>query len=104
MRQTLIALLSVLLLASVGFAQETVLRWDTTDWDTFDPAYSNLQAEAAIAVNIYSGLVRWDEGTVNIIPDLATSWDVSEDGTVYTFYLRDDARFTTATARSRPTT
>lgn len=93
MRQTLIALLSVLLLASVGFAQETVLRWDTTDWDTFDPAYSNLQAEAAIAVNIYSGLVRWDEGTVNIIPDLATSWDVSEDGTVYTFYLRDDARF-----------
>lgn len=87
------AILAVLLLASVGFAQEAVLRWDTSDWITFDPAYSNLQAEAAISVNIYSGLVRWDEGTVDIVPDLATHWDISEDGTVYTFYLRDDAQF-----------
>lgn len=93
MRRALIAVLSVLLLVSVGFAQEQVMRWETTDWITFDPAYTNLQGESAIAVNIFSGLVRWDEGTVDIVPDLATHWDISEDGTVYTFYLRKDAQF-----------
>lgn len=93
MKRTIIAILSVLLLASVGFAQQSVMRWDTSDWITFDPAYTNLQAEAAIASNIYSGLVRWDEGTVDIVPDLATHWEISDDGTVYTFYLREDALF-----------
>ena len=30
---------------------------------------------------------------LDIIPDLAESWEVSDDGTVYTFNLRDDIKF-----------
>lgn len=85
--------LIISLIATIAFAQSNVLRWDTSDWDTFDPAYTNLQAESAISVNIFSGLVRWDEGTVDLVPDLATSWEISEDGSVYTFHLREDAYF-----------
>jgi oligopeptide transport system substrate-binding protein len=40
----------------------------------------------------FSGLVSFDP-QLNLIPDLASSWDVSPDGTVYTFHLRPDARF-----------
>ena len=30
---------------------------------------------------------------MNLTPDLAESWDVSADGTIYTFHLRENARF-----------
>jgi peptide/nickel transport system substrate-binding protein len=41
---------------------------------------------------LYDGLVRFDE-EMNPIPDLAKSWEISEDGTVYTFKLRQDVTF-----------
>jgi oligopeptide transport system substrate-binding protein len=41
---------------------------------------------------IFSGLVSFDPN-LNLIPELASSWDISPDGTVYTFHLRPDARF-----------
>jgi peptide/nickel transport system substrate-binding protein len=41
---------------------------------------------------LYDGLVRFDE-EMNPIPDLAESWEISEDGTVYTFKLRQDVKF-----------
>lgn len=41
---------------------------------------------------LYSGLTRvLPDGT--IVPDLAQSWTISPDGTVYTFTLRDDLSF-----------
>ena len=41
---------------------------------------------------LYDGLVRFDE-QMNPIPDLAESWEISDDGLVYTFTLRDDVTF-----------
>ncbi len=41
---------------------------------------------------IFSGLVTFDP-QLALQPDLAASWDISPDGTVYTFYLRPSARF-----------
>src|SRR5262245_28418218 len=41
---------------------------------------------------LYDGLVRFDE-QMNPIPDLAESWDISEDGKVYTIKLRNDVKF-----------
>ena len=40
----------------------------------------------------YSGLVSFDP-YLNLTPDIAETWDVSPDGTVYTFHLRENARF-----------
>jgi oligopeptide transport system substrate-binding protein len=40
----------------------------------------------------FSGLVAFDP-QLNLTPDLAESWDVSPDGTVYTFHLRENAKF-----------
>ena len=39
---------------------------------------------------IFDSLVEFDLATYELTPGLATSWDISEDGTVYTFNLRQD--------------
>ena len=42
---------------------------------------------------IFSQLVDRDTDAVTIHPDVATSWEISEDGLIYTFHMRDDVRF-----------
>jgi len=60
--------------------------------DTFDPHRAVAAATKEIDFNIYQGLVSYDtEG--RIIPCLAESWNISEDGTVYTFRLREEVFF-----------
>ena len=49
-----------------------------------------------IPMNIYDTLVQIkvaEDGSSSVAPMLAENWDVSEDGLVYTFYLRQDANF-----------
>ena len=41
---------------------------------------------------VFEGLVNYKSG--KIIPSLAESWELSEDGKVYTFHLREDVKFT----------
>ncbi len=56
---------------------------DTVGGD--DNAYPIIQ-------NIFNRLVKLDSSK-QIIPDLATDWDISEDGKTITFHLRDDAKW-----------
>ncbi|GIR50670.1 MAG: hypothetical protein CM15mP59_4120 [Flavobacteriaceae bacterium] len=44
---------------------------------------------------IFNGLVRLDD-ELNIQPDIATHWEISEDAKTYLFYLRDDVYFHTS--------
>ena len=60
---------------------------------TLDPAMIVDVTGGLIAAKIFNGLVRLDEN-LEIIPDLAASWDVSRDRKTYTFHLRRDVRFT----------
>jgi peptide/nickel transport system substrate-binding protein len=43
--------------------------------------------------NMYDKLVDWDEEGFNLTPKLAETWEESDDGTVYTFKLREDVKF-----------
>ncbi len=43
--------------------------------------------------NTNMSLLRWEPGTANLAPGVADFPDVSEDGTVYTFTLRDGVAF-----------
>jgi len=56
-----------------------------------DPARAE-DSPAGYLGNLYSGLVRLSP-ELSIEPDLAESWTVSEDGTVYTFVLREGLTF-----------
>jgi peptide/nickel transport system substrate-binding protein len=45
------------------------------------------------AMEIYDQLVHFKDESTEIEPDLAEKWDVSDDGLVYTFYLKKDINF-----------
>ncbi len=59
---------------------------------TLDPALASDATSASYVVEIFGGLVTIDRD-LKIVPDIAASWDVSPDGKVYTFYLRDNVVF-----------
>ena len=61
---------------------------ETTNPREYDPATTHGSGDKLI----YSGLVSFDPN-LNLTPDLAERWEVSSDGTVYTFYLRSNAKF-----------
>lgn len=58
----------------------------------FDPSFAQSVPIAEIVYNMFWGLVRYGEGT-DIHPAIAKKWTISSDGLVYTFYLREEARF-----------
>jgi oligopeptide transport system substrate-binding protein len=58
---------------------------------TLDPATTRSGAGSVVG-DIFSGLVTLDTA-LQVQPELAAGWDIGEDGTVYTFYLREDAVF-----------
>ena len=68
------------------------LRLASGDPVTMDPHTAGDALSAEYIVEIFGGLVTIDPD-LDIVLDLAESVDVSEDGLVYTFRLRDDARF-----------
>lgn len=60
---------------------------------TFD-AFSGHGA-ACLMIEVYEGLVTVGKNLDEFVPALAESWEVSEDGKVYTFNLRKGVTFTT---------
>ena len=62
------------------------------DPPTLDPHLTTDATSARIIVEVFGGLVTIDRD-LNIVPDLAESWNVTGEGRVYTFHLRPDAVF-----------
>ncbi|MBV7434978.1 peptide ABC transporter substrate-binding protein [Cardiobacteriaceae bacterium TAE3-ERU3] len=59
---------------------------------TLDPHLATDTASHTILRDTFEGLTSVN-GAGEVIPGVAESWDISEDGTTYTFHLRDDARW-----------
>jgi len=62
-----------------------------TEPPTADPALATDTTSVFVCEQLFLGLTDFDDETSEVIPELATSWDVSEDGLTYTFHMRDDA-------------
>jgi ABC-type oligopeptide transport system substrate-binding subunit/class 3 adenylate cyclase len=56
---------------------------------TLDPAKTKMLHEGNIVVQIFAGLADLDADT-NVVPHVARSWEVLDDGLRYVFHLRDD--------------
>ena len=59
---------------------------------TLDPIYAKDLPHIWACNQLFNGLVAFDD-QMNLTPMLAKSWDISEDGLVYTFHLRNDVQF-----------
>ena len=69
------------------------LGYDVQQLLQLDPAMiSTGRVAGELLPNIFSALVQFDED-LNVVPDLAERWDISDDGLTYTFHLRDGLKF-----------
>ena len=60
---------------------------------TLDPARISWMVDIRAADLLFDGLTQYDPRTLQPIPCMATTWDISDDGKIYTFHLRQDARW-----------
>jgi len=72
--------------------RQTPLRIAYSEPLTLDPALCGDAVSATYIVEVFSGLVALDRN-LNVAADIAERWDVSGDGTVYTFHLRKGVKF-----------
>jgi peptide/nickel transport system substrate-binding protein len=82
------------LFASTALAENTSIRVAMQlEPPNLDPTEGAAQAvDAVVYSNIFEGLTRFmSDGSV--VPGLAKSWDISDDGTVYTFHLHEGVKF-----------
>jgi len=65
-----------------------------TEPRTLDPTMSDIVT--VLIKQLFSGLVELTE-EVDVVPDVACGWEVSEGGRKYVFHLRDDVRWSDGT-------
>ena len=63
------------------------------DPPTLDPHLAEDNISGILVNELFGGLVTIEPFNFSVAPDLASSWEISENGTVYTFHLRPDAKF-----------
>jgi peptide/nickel transport system substrate-binding protein len=61
-----------------------------SDPKTFNPIMAQDAVSSYISSFMFEGLIKIDGITLKEKPCLAKSWDISEDGRIWKFYLRDD--------------
>ncbi len=64
--------------------------------DTLDPEANSVNESIWMDQNLYSRLLQPNPTGTGLLPDLATSWNISKDGLTYTFHLRN-AQFSDGT-------
>ncbi|MFN2492947.1 MAG: peptide ABC transporter substrate-binding protein [Pyrinomonadaceae bacterium] len=60
---------------------------------TFDPAFAAAPPDTDLVRALFEGLTDYDPKTLQPVPAVATRWEPSNGGRTWTFYLRDDARW-----------
>ncbi len=89
-------LLAVLLLAPAyqTSALEQVFAFNNlAEPESLDHALTYGVPEFNITIGLFEGLVIMHPKTLEPLPGVAARWDISKDGRTYTFYIRDNARW-----------
>ena len=69
---------------------------------TFDPAFAAAPPDTDAVRALFEGLTDYDPQTLAPVPAVATRWESSHENRVWTFYLRDNARWSNATTICSP--
>ncbi len=88
-----LVLLTLLLLAGPVLAQSTFIFGGQGEPVDLNPAIITDSISSRITRQIYEGLTKYKGATTEVIPALAEKWQVSPDGTVWTFTLRKNVKF-----------
>src|ERR671910_1237638 len=75
-------------LAAAPLAAKTLVYCSEGSPENFYPAVNTTGTSFDANSQIYSRIVDFERGATNVVPGLAERWEISEDGTIYTFHLR----------------
>ena len=115
MKKTLWMVLGLLVISSMiitacgGPASETIKldnavtyhSYSTTDIPTLDPQMGEDTVSIAYIEQLFVHLTNYDLDTAEIVPEAATSWDISADGMTYTFTIRTDIPWVSYNAETK---
>ncbi|MFT6074193.1 MAG: peptide/nickel transport system substrate-binding protein [Yoonia sp.] len=91
--KTLATTTAIVLAACPALAQDSITVAIQLEPPNLDPTGGAAQAiDSVLYSNVFEGLTRFDADGA-IINGLAQSWDISEDGLVYTFNIASDVKF-----------
>ncbi len=94
-------LASIVLIAGCGkgnYSQQNnsqkgnILRYPLPELTKLDPAMVQDGDTIDVIQQVFEGLVQWGEDS-KVHPNLAEKWEVSKDGTVYTFHIKPGVKF-----------
>src|SRR5580700_1688415 len=71
----------------------TLVMANAVKVDTLDPEANSVNESIWLDQNLYSRLLQPNATGTGLLPDLATSWTISNKGLTYTFHLRPGAEF-----------
>ncbi len=80
--------LAGVMLSTVASAEMVLRRGNGSEPQSLDPQISTGVPSSHIQRDLFEGLVAEDKDG-NVVPGIAEKWEISEDGKVYTFHLRD---------------
>jgi dipeptide transport system substrate-binding protein len=87
------AVAAVIALASPAAVAKTLVFCSEGNPEALNPQIVTTTTGMNAGRPIFNSLVEFAPGTTTIVPALAESWSVSDDGTVYTFKLRAGVKF-----------
>ena len=98
----LLAGTAMALLAVTPLSAKTLVYCSEGSPENFYPGINTTGTSFDANSQIYSRIVDFERGSTKVVPGLAEKWDISPDGTVYTFPLRRNVQWH-ANANFKPT-
>jgi dipeptide transport system substrate-binding protein len=90
-------------LAAAPLAAKTLVFCSEGSPENFYPGVNTTGTSFDGNEPIYNRIVEFERGGTKVVPGLAEKWDISEDGTVYTFHLRRGVKWHNTQRGFKPT-
>ena len=94
---------AVFALACGCAAAKTLVYCSEGSPENFYPGINTTGTSFDVSDQIYDTIVKFERGGTQVVPGLAESWTISDDGLVYTFKLRKGVKFHSTSKNFKPT-